>query len=122
MCELNYLHFFYSYCPEESRSSIAASIFMYYELCLGFSDCNSCVHTSFHCVWCGTGGCRYQRCRENSMNNAATVGREGTVCTVINAVNEKMYALRTFLLQNSVFKHFSGIANICMLLHCAVFV
>ena len=89
VCELNYLHFFYSYCPEESRSSIAASIFMYSELCLGFSDCNSCVHTSFQCVWCGTGGCSYQRCRENSTNNAATVGREGTVCTIINTVNEK---------------------------------
>ena len=50
------------------------------ELCAGLSDCNSCVHTSFQCVWCGTGGCSYQRCRENNLNNAAAaVGREGTV-------------------------------------------
>jgi len=70
--------FLYSPCPEESRSSIAASIIMYTELCAGFSDCNSCVHTSFQCVWCGTAGCSYQRCRENILNNAAAVGREGT--------------------------------------------
>lgn len=79
-----YFSFVYSRCPEESRSSIAASIIMYTELCPVFSDCNSCVHTSFQCVWCGTAGCSYQRCRENILNNAATVGREGTVWTIIN--------------------------------------
>lgn len=121
VCELNFLLFLYSPCPEESRSSIAASIIMYTELCAGFSDCNSCVHTSFQCVWCGTGGCSYQRCRENSLNNAAAVGREGTVWTIINT-EWKMYTFRTHLLQYSFSKLFSSIGNICTLLHCGVFV
>jgi hypothetical protein len=123
--ELSFLLFLYSRCPEESRSSIAASIIMYSELCAGFSDCNSCVHTSFQCVWCGTGGCSYQHCRENSLNNAAAVGREGTVWTIINT-EWKIYTFRTFLLQYNVFKLFSTIGNIyvyvvtlwCVCDHC----
>ncbi|XP_069690268.1 attractin-like protein 1 isoform X2 [Periplaneta americana] len=67
----------YSRCPEESRSSITASVITYSALCSGFPDCLSCVHTSFQCVWCGSAGCHYQRCRDNNLNNAAgVVGRE----------------------------------------------
>jgi hypothetical protein len=113
--------FLYSRCPEEIRSSIAASIIMYTELCAGFSDCNSCVHTSVQCVWWGTGGCSYQRCRENSLNNAAAVGREGTVWTIINT-EWKMYTFRTFLLHYSVFKLFSTIGNIYICVCCYIVV
>lgn len=112
--------FLYSHCPEETRSSIAASI-MHTEQCAGFSDCNSCVHTSFQCVWCGTGGCSYLRCKENILNNASAVGREGTVWIVINTEWKSVHFQNIFT-PYSVFKLFSTIGNTCMLLHCGVFV
>ncbi|KAJ9584644.1 hypothetical protein L9F63_021006, partial [Diploptera punctata] len=59
----------YSRCPDEGISS---STRMYSELCSGFSDCLSCVHTSFQCEWCGSAGCSYQRCKDM----AASPGKE----------------------------------------------
>lgn len=55
----------YMNCPEENRTSIAHTILLKTERCSALADCNSCVQTTWDCIWCGT-YCTKERCRNTT--------------------------------------------------------
>ncbi|XP_018329605.1 attractin isoform X2 [Agrilus planipennis] len=59
-------------CPEEMRSSRVHTEILRQEKCSRAVDCASCVQTTRNCVWCSSGVCSYNKCRDNSSERGIT--------------------------------------------------
>ncbi|KAJ1523050.1 hypothetical protein ONE63_002178 [Megalurothrips usitatus] len=59
----------FSLCPEEGRAAKVALSVMHEDLCKSYSDCASCVQTSYSCEWCqGLSTCGYkERCTKSTL-------------------------------------------------------
>lgn len=57
---------YYLTCPEESRIRMTQQHLLDTERCNELSDCQSCISTSFDCIYCGNGTCAKDKCRESS--------------------------------------------------------
>lgn len=53
----------YQFCPKDTRIVMTYNLLMGTELCIAFNDCQSCLSTSFGCIYCGANVCLKDKCR-----------------------------------------------------------
>ncbi|XP_034232301.1 attractin isoform X1 [Thrips palmi] len=81
----------FSICPEEGRAVKAAAVVMHEELCKSYSDCSSCVQTSYSCQWCqGQSKCSYrgERCKNSHPVNSNNIEYSTNVLEPIRSLDQ----------------------------------
>lgn len=59
----------YLTCPEEGRKRLTQQHLEDTERCQELADCQSCISTSFDCIFCGNGTCAKDKCRESYLED-----------------------------------------------------